>query len=171
MTYTGRDNGIHPVVPASPRLPCKLYGAHVTDKMKYNLFSKQGVYVCAQSCRTLCNPTDCSQPGSSVHAISQAGKRSRLPFPTPGDLPDPGIKPTSLMSPGLAGGFLPSEPPRICLQNRKPRSRPRVRKSLWIREWLPTPVLLPEKSHGQRSLAGYSPWGHKESDTTERLTL
>ena len=31
----------------------------------------------------------------------------------------------------------------------------------------PTPVLLPGKSHGQRSLVGYSPWGHKESDTTE----
>ena len=35
------------------------------------------------------------------------------------------------------------------------------------REWLPTPVFLPGKSHGQRSLAGYSPWSHKESDTTE----
>ena len=33
------------------------------------------------------------------------------------------------------------------------------------------PELLPEKSLGQRSLAGYSPWGHKESDTTEQLTL
>ena len=33
-----------------------------------------------------------------------------------------------------------------------------------------TPVLLPEESHGQRSLAGYNPWGHKESDTTEGLT-
>ena len=33
-----------------------------------------------------------------------------------------------------------------------------------------TPVSLPGKSHGQRSLTGYSPWGHKESDTTERLT-
>ena len=32
-----------------------------------------------------------------------------------------------------------------------------------------TPVLVPGKSHGQRSLVGYSPWGHKESDTTERL--
>ena len=32
----------------------------------------------------------------------------------------------------------------------------------------PTPVFLPGKSHGQRSLAGYSPWGHKESVTTER---
>ena len=33
-----------------------------------------------------------------------------------------------------------------------------------------TPVFLPGDSHGQRSLAGYSPWGHKESDTTEQLT-
>ena len=37
----------------------------------------------------------------------------------------------------------------------------------WRREWLPTPVFLPGESHGQRSLAGYSPWGHKESDMTE----
>ena len=35
------------------------------------------------------------------------------------------------------------------------------------KEWTPTPVYLPGKSHGQRSLAGYSPWGHKESDMTE----
>ena len=33
--------------------------------------------------------------------------------------------------------------------------------------WQPSPVSLPGESHGQRSLAGYSPWGHKESDTTE----
>ena len=39
------------------------------------------------------------------------------------------------------------------------------------REWLPTPVFLPGEFHGQRSLVGYSPWGHKESDTAERLTL
>ena len=37
-------------------------------------------------------------------------------------------------------------------------------------EWQPTPVFLPVEFHGQRSLAGYSPWGHKESDTTEWLT-
>ena len=39
----------------------------------------------------------------------------------------------------------------------------------WRRKWQSTPVLLPGKSHGQRSLVGYSPWGHEESDTTERL--
>ena len=47
---------------------------------------------------------------------------------------------------------------------------------LWVplqcyprRHWHPTPVLLPGKSHGRRSLVGCSPWGRKESDTTERL--
>ena len=44
-------------------------------------------------------------------------------------------------------------------------------KILWGRAWQPTPVFLPGEFHGQRSLAGYSPWGHKESDMTEQLTL
>ena len=39
----------------------------------------------------------------------------------------------------------------------------------WRRKWQPTPVLLPGKSHGRRSLVGCSPWGHEETDTTERL--
>ena len=39
------------------------------------------------------------------------------------------------------------------------------------REWKPTAVFLPGESPGQRSLAGYSPWGYKESDTAERLTV
>ena len=39
----------------------------------------------------------------------------------------------------------------------------------WRRQWHPTPVLLPRKSHGWRSLVGCSPWGHKESDTTAQL--
>ena len=39
----------------------------------------------------------------------------------------------------------------------------------WRRQWHPTPVLLPGKSHGRRSLVGCSPWGHWESDTTEWL--
>ena len=41
--------------------------------------------------------------------------------------------------------------------------------SLQRRQWQPTPVLLPGKSHGRRSLVGCSPWGREESDTTERL--
>ena len=40
----------------------------------------------------------------------------------------------------------------------------------WRRKWQPTLVFLPGESHGQRNLAGYSPWGHKESDMTERLS-
>ena len=50
-------------------------------------------------------------------------------------------------------------------------SIPRLGKVSWRRAWQPTPVFLPGESHGQRSLVGYSPWGRKESDTTERLTF
>ena len=55
------------------------------------------------------------------------------------------------------------------LQCRKPGFDPWVGKIPWRRGWLPTPVFLPGESHGQRSLVGYSPWGRKESDMTERL--
>ena len=47
---------------------------------------------------------------------------------------------------------------------------PWVGKIPWRRKWEPTSVFLPGKSHGQRSLAGCSSWGHKESDTAEQLT-
>ena len=57
------------------------------------------------------------------------------------------------------------------LQCRRPRFDPWVGKLPWRMEWLPAPVFLPGEFHGQRSLAGYGPWGHKESDTTEWLTL
>ena len=48
-------------------------------------------------------------------------------------------------------------------------SIPRVGKIPWRRKWQPTPLLLPGKFHGQRSLGGYSPWDCKESHTTEQL--
>ena len=40
----------------------------------------------------------------------------------------------------------------------------------WRRKWQPTPGFLPGESHGQRSLVGYGPWGHRELDMTERLS-
>ena len=63
-----------------------------------------------QSCLTLCNPMNCSLPGSSIHGILQARILEGLPCPPPGDLPNPGIEPVSLMSPALAGGFFTTEP-------------------------------------------------------------
>ena len=53
----------------------------------------------------------------------------------------------------------------------RPGFDPWVGKIPWKREWQPTSVILPEKSHGERSLEGYSPWGHQESDMTERLSM
>ena len=52
-------------------------------------------------------------------------------------------------------------------ETRRFRFDPWSGKITWRREWLPTDVFLPEESHGQRSLVGYSPGGRKESDTTE----
>ena len=46
-----------------------------------------------------------------------------------------------------------------------------VRKILWSRKWQPTPVFLPGKSHGKRTLTGYSPWGHKESNKIEQTCV
>ena len=48
-----------------------------------------------------------------------------------------------------------------------PGFNPCARKISWRRKWQLTPVFLPGKSHGWRNLIGYSPWGHKELDTTE----
>ena len=61
----------------------------------------------AQSCLTLCDPVDCSLPGFSIHRILQQEYWSGLPFPSSGDLPDPGIKPRS---PALKADALTSEP-------------------------------------------------------------
>ena len=52
-------------------------------------------------------------------------------------------------------------------QYRRSGFDPWVEKIPWRRKWKPTPVFLPGKFHGQKSLAGYSPWGHKESDMNE----
>ena len=59
----------------------------------------------------------------------------------------------------------------ICLQCGRPEFDPWVRKIPWRRNWQPTPVFLPREFHGQRSIVSYSPWGLKESDTTEQLTV
>ena len=60
---------------------------------------------CAQSRLTLCDPVDCSLPDSFVHEFSRQEYWSGFPFPSPGDLPNSGIKPASLPSPALAGRY------------------------------------------------------------------
>ena len=66
---------------------------------------------------------------------------------------------------GASHGLSGKEPACQC------RFNPWVRKIPWRRKWQPTPVFLPGESHGQRSLGGYSPRGHKESDMTEVLSM
>ena len=66
---------------------------------------------------------------------------------------------------GFLGGSAVRNPPA----NAEDVAFPGLGRSPCRRKWQPTPVFLPGKSHGQRSLVGYSPWGHKELDMTERL--
>ena len=103
---------------------------------------------------------DCNTPGSWLSMeFSRQEYQSGLPWPPPEGLPDPRIEPISLMSPALAGEFFTAT------------WKSWVRKIPWRREWQPTPVFLPGKSQGLRSLAGYSSWGRKELDATEQLIL
>ena len=100
-----------------------------------------GVYVCVFSRSVLSDSFATPWTVTGLAPLSMGFPRqeywSRLPFPTPADLPDPGIKP-----------------------------RPREGKIPWRRKWQPAPVFLPGKSLGQRSLAGQSPRGLKELDMT-----
>ena len=100
----------------------------------------------AQSCPTLCDLVDCSLPGSSVRGILQARILEWLPFLSPGDIPDPGIEPESPASPALADRFFSTESPG------KPITGYNSDRFM---------------TANHTSLAGYSPWDRKESDTTE----
>ena len=67
---------------------------------------------------------------------------------------------------GFPGGSVIKQPTCQCKRDRKWRFDPRVGRAPWSRKRQPTPVFLPGKFHGE-GLAGYSPWGRKESDITE----
>ena len=101
-------------------------------------------------------------PGFSGHGISQAGilEWVAISFSSRSSWARPGIEPTY---PALAGRFSTTE------SSGKPQFWYAVKQTLRRRQWQPTPVLLPGKSHGRRSLGGCSQWGCYELDKTERL--
>ena len=71
---------------------------------------------------------------------------------------------------GSPGGSSGKEPAGQCRRERC-ESGSKVGKILWLRKWQPSPGISPGEFHGQRNLVGYTPWGCKKSDMTERLTL
>ena len=102
---------------------------------------------------------------------------SGLPCPPPGDLPSPGIEPASLVSPALAGGFFTTVPPGKPhtlhlgeIGGRRRRGRQRMRWLDGITDSMDMSLSkLGGVGDGQGSLMCCSPWGRKESDTTEQL--
>ena len=69
----------------------------------------------------------------------------------------------NLLRLGFPGGSVA----KVCLKCRRTVFESWLGKIPWRRKWQPTPVFLPGEFHGQRSLVGYSAWGHKELDMTE----
>ena len=98
---------------------------------------------------------------------------SGLPCSSPGDLWTQRSNPPLLLLPELEVGSLqlapPGEPQKTRLLSQNSSFSDGLGVARERRQWHPTPVLLPVKSHGWRSLVGCSPWGQEESDTTERL--
>ena len=134
--------------PPSMRFPRQEYWSGVplpspwytleNDKNSVPLLSLRCWCLVTKSCLTLCDPMDCSPPGSSVHGISQARTLT-------------GVGCHFL----LQGIFLTQGPVSPALEAASlPLSHQGGR-----RQWHSTPVLLPGKSHGWRSLVGCSPWG------------
>ena len=75
------------------------------------------------------------------------------------------------MSGSFPDGSVIKESTSQCKRHRKWEFSPWVRKVPWRRKWQPTPILLPGKSHGQRCMVGYNPWGYKELDMTKWSAL
>ena len=124
------------------------------------------IYVCAcivtQSCPTLCNALDCSQLGSFVFRIFQARILELVAISYSRN-----ICVCIYIYAGFPGGSDGKE--SLAIQETW------VQSLAWedplSRAWQPTPVFLPGEFHGEKSLAGYSPWCHKESDMTEQPSV
>ena len=76
-----------------------------------------------------------------------------------------------LIAKAIPGGVSGKESAHQCRRCKRRGFDPWVRKIPWRRKWQPTPVFLPGEPPGQRSLVGYSSWGHRELDITERLSM
>ena len=92
---------------------------------------------------------------------------SEFPFPPPGDLPNPGIETASPVAPELTGFPCGSAGQESACNVGDLGSILGLGKSPGGGHGNPLQYSCLENPHGQRSLAGYSPWGHKESDMTE----
>ena len=138
-----------------------------------------------QSWPTLCDPTDCSLPGSSVHGILQARILEWVARPSSRGSSRPRDWTRIPCVSCVTGRFFAAAPPWKPMKSsgwarvaQRVKRLPTMRET-WVlslgredpleKELATTPVLLPGESHGRRSLVGYSPRGRKESDTTERL--
>ena len=150
----------------------------------------------AQSCPIFCNPKDCSLPGSSIHGIFKTRilEWVAISFSRRSSWPRDWTWVSRIVGRHLTvwatrkvlnevhtyikfndiwflKWFSGEQSACQYRSHRRCWFNPWVSKIPQRRKWKPIPVFLPGKSHGQRSLVGYMPYGHKESDTTEWLSI
>ena len=132
-----RDSGL---IPGSGRFPGGRHG----DSLQYSCLE---------------NPMDRRAWWATVHGSQRAGHNwsslAHVPYLI-----------SLLVEQGFPSGARGKELACQWRRCRRPRFDPWIGRILWRREWQPTPIFSPGKSHGQRSLVGYSPWGRKESNMT-----
>ena len=107
-------------------------------------------------CSCLENPRDMGAWWAAVYGVTQSWTRLKWLSSS-----------SNIMYQGFPGGSTGKEHTCQWRKSKILRFNIWVKKIPWRRKWHPTPVFLPGESHGQRSLAGYSPWGHEESDMIE----
>ena len=160
---------------------------HLLFFLLWNFVKAESSWSCVgaqslQSCWTLCDPMDCSPPGSSVHGIFPAGilEWVAIPYSKTSSWPKDRIHVSC-----IAGRYFTSEPPgkpnwslfstcklvdgslpgssvvESACQHRRRKFDSWVRKIPHRRKWQPTPVFWPDKSQGQRRLASYISWSCK----------
>ena len=126
---------------------------------------------------TLCNPMNCSTPGFSVHYHLPEFPQTHVHWVSDAIQPSHPLSPSSWSTVDLqccVCCYIASYSVLYIYTHTYIYIYIYTHTHIYIsqrRQWHPTPVLLPGKSHGWMSLVGYRPWGRKELDTTERLYL
>ena len=144
---------LHP--PKEPKEPLvRLCVGSQADRPLYALQNLQSQGTCPDP-----SDSDAASGGSGRGDGGGGNPDTNLEIPCKGGI----WRRSTFTSPSLSG----REPACQCRRHRSHGFDPWVGKIPWRRTWQPTPGFLPGESHGQKSLAGYSPWGRKELDTTE----
>ena len=143
--------------------PPRTFGVWTDARLSHTGLPFQGLFLLPRKEALLTFPTWTNTP-SRISSTTTFSKKPSSPYLLLGHLRVPALPMQFPQNHVLAWAFLGGSVMKNHLRCRRHGCKPLVGKIPWRRKWQPTPVFLPGKSHGQRSLMGYNPWDCKESD-------